>query len=1128
MASYGSSPSPGGVPMGLPQFGSAPPVAASAVPPGTLAPGTIVTVGKYTVRVDRFLSEGGFAHVYLATSETPIPHGSPTATTKHVLKRMAVPDKAGVEEVGKEVEVMRLLKNHPKIVNFIEASVSELAMAGGGKGYEIYILMEWCPGGGIIDMMNTRLQNRLTESEILKIFSDTVEAVAHMHYQSPPLIHRDLKVENILLSPPNTFKLCDFGSTTIPLARVPTAVHEIQQLEQDINRTTTLQYRAPELVDVWSRKGYDEKIDIWALGVFLYKLCYYTTPFEEHGPLAILNAQYKIPPYPAYSNAIKGLIGGMLQERASQRPNIYQVHEQVCRLRGTSVKIDNKYASSSVPSQSSTNKPTSAYSSVISSSPLPSLPLGPSLADTISPMPATQPERMVRTGLASMTLNNEWDAMSGPGGPKDGTSTSAPISAHPTASNAGFGDAFEPRNANGNGNGLAPAFGESFKSLSPSPPSRGPSPGPAASANAPSSRSASAAGLFSDLVAPSASASNANANANLSFEAWKLSKQTSSSSSSPSPLATGAPEPSFSPNYGLLKLDSAPPPPSSLSSAVEELAPPLPRRPPQSNQSQSQGSGQGQKTASAAEVVHSPLPQRDYPSSTKPELISRASQTSPSLLNDWKPPSSSATASASSYSKQTDQWRPAKQHSAPTPSTALPYSPPRNRKPMVDLLGDDEPEPPAAATRTGPPALPPKSLPTSPPPTANKRMSLNGESLPSRAQFRPTRPSETTTMGKQASIVGKNDDVMTRFPSLDDFDAPVVPASASGGRQSEGDEQWQQIVERPEVDADDDSSDDDEGPQQPSSFLPRRPPSSSLPPATLPEPSSLPIRSPSPPFHHPSPLSPTPSQKQRDISNLPPIRRPPSSESEGEIDLGPALSSIRKFAPVGNNNARPPTLAEADDDDDFEAPTPKNREPLVLQAPTPQTAKRQAAISSLVSRYESISNEPPPPPSKPASLRRGDSISSSASSTSHQHAKRHSVSSSSASNSWISPKADVGGFESRFPNEGGLESHFAAPAPPPAATKPLFTPRPSSSSSQRLPFKPVPPTSSSSNTSSPSSFKPTATSTPTKEEKEEEEEKFAGVANMKSRWEGIGRGGSGGPPPTGPGKPAVRKEWGVV
>lgn len=34
--------------------------------------------------------------------------------------------------------------------------------------------------------------------------------------------------------------------------------------------------------------------DIWALGVLLYKLCYYTTPFEESGPLGILNAQHKV------------------------------------------------------------------------------------------------------------------------------------------------------------------------------------------------------------------------------------------------------------------------------------------------------------------------------------------------------------------------------------------------------------------------------------------------------------------------------------------------------------------------------------------------------------------------------------------------------------------------------------------------------------------------------------------------------------------------------------------------------------------------------------------------------------------------------------------------------------------
>ena len=86
-------------------------------------------------------------------------------------------------------------------------------------------------------------------------------------------------------------------------------IPEIQALEADLNKTTTLQYRAPEMCDVWSRKGVGLPADIWALGVFLYKLCYYTTPFEEHGVLAIQNVQYKFPTYPAYSLSIRELIG---------------------------------------------------------------------------------------------------------------------------------------------------------------------------------------------------------------------------------------------------------------------------------------------------------------------------------------------------------------------------------------------------------------------------------------------------------------------------------------------------------------------------------------------------------------------------------------------------------------------------------------------------------------------------------------------------------------------------------------------------------------------------------------------------------------------------------------------------
>lgn len=214
----------------------------------------------------------------------------------------------------------RLLRGHPNIVYLIDAAWAKMPTGA----FEVYILMEYCPGmsyenaspsylltlfkgGGIIDMMNRRLRERLTEAEILQIFVEVCEGVAHMHHSRPPLLHRDLKVENILQSSPTSYKLCDFGSTA-PITRPPTNSQEIRAVEADLNRHTTLQYRAPEMIDLHSRRPIDEKSDVWALGVLLYKLCYYTTPFEEHGPLAILNVQYRFPSYPVYSQQLTHLI----------------------------------------------------------------------------------------------------------------------------------------------------------------------------------------------------------------------------------------------------------------------------------------------------------------------------------------------------------------------------------------------------------------------------------------------------------------------------------------------------------------------------------------------------------------------------------------------------------------------------------------------------------------------------------------------------------------------------------------------------------------------------------------------------------------------------------------------------
>ncbi|EFQ33312.1 uncharacterized protein GLRG_08456 [Colletotrichum graminicola M1.001] len=318
-------------------YGAPMPVPVPTAPAGTFAPGTKIQVGGHRVVIQKYLSEGGFAHVYLVKLPKPV-----DGTDMAVLKRVAVPDKESLRSMRVEVETMKRLKGHRPIVTYIDSHASEMR----NGGYEVFLLMEHCNGGGLIDFMNTRLQHRLTEPEILHIFTDIAEGVACMHYLKPPLLHRDLKVENVLIlshGSQKRFKLCDFGSAATPKP-APQTVVECRLLDEDVQKHTTMQYRSPEMIDVYRKLPIDEKSDIWALGVLLYKLCYYTTPFEDQGQLAILNASFKYPSYPVFSDRLKKLIGSMLRESPQARPNIYQVLREGCAMQGRDVPIQDIYA----------------------------------------------------------------------------------------------------------------------------------------------------------------------------------------------------------------------------------------------------------------------------------------------------------------------------------------------------------------------------------------------------------------------------------------------------------------------------------------------------------------------------------------------------------------------------------------------------------------------------------------------------------------------------------------------------------------------------------------------------------------------------------------------------------------
>lgn len=305
------------------------------IPPGTYPPGTRLQVGSHRAVIKSYLSEGGFAHVYTVYADPPLPNGDPIAC----LKRVSVQNKMQLNLLRAEVAAMQRLEGNKTIVRYIDSHAGRLST---GTGYEVFVLMEYCSGNGLIDFMNTRLREQLTEPEILQIACDIGLGVANMHYLSPPLIHRDLKIENVLISGDGIYKLCDFGSASSILPP-PRNQQEFQLLDHDIQNNTTAQYRAPEMVDLGRGFPIDEKSDIWAFGVFIYKLCYYTTPFEREGNMAILNSRYTFPSKPAYSDRLKRVINVALTEDPRLRPNIFQCLKELFSMRGLQVPIQDKY-----------------------------------------------------------------------------------------------------------------------------------------------------------------------------------------------------------------------------------------------------------------------------------------------------------------------------------------------------------------------------------------------------------------------------------------------------------------------------------------------------------------------------------------------------------------------------------------------------------------------------------------------------------------------------------------------------------------------------------------------------------------------------------------------------------------
>ncbi|KAM6469373.1 cyclin-G-associated kinase isoform 3-T3 [Liasis olivaceus] len=284
--------------------------------------GQVVEMGEMKLRIKKVIAEGGFAFVYEAQD---LGSGK-----DYALKRLLSNEEEKNKAIIQEVCFMKKLSGHPNIVQFCSAASIGKEESDTGQG-EFLLLTELCRGQLVEFLKKAESKGPLSCDTVLKIFYQTCRAVQHMHKQKPPIIHRDLKIENMLMSNQGTIKLCDFGSATI-VAHYPDYSWSAQRratVEDEVTRNTTPMYRTPEIIDLYSNFPIDEKQDIWALGCILYLLCFRQHPFEDAAKLRIVNGKYSIPPNDTRYTVFHDLIYSTLRVNPEERLSITELVNQL-------------------------------------------------------------------------------------------------------------------------------------------------------------------------------------------------------------------------------------------------------------------------------------------------------------------------------------------------------------------------------------------------------------------------------------------------------------------------------------------------------------------------------------------------------------------------------------------------------------------------------------------------------------------------------------------------------------------------------------------------------------------------------------------------------------------------------
>lgn len=228
---------------------------------------------------ERAIGKGGMGEVFFATIKRQGAGGS-GSHKKMAIKKLQTffKGKDRLPTILNEINVMAHSK-HPNIINYIASYQVE---------QELWVAMEYMDKGSLYDLV--RLNIKLDEKHMAYIIKQIVYALTFIH--DLKRVHRDIKVDNVLMSSRGEIKLADFGAA-------------VQLTFQRLKRTTmtgTPYYMSPEVI---GGKQYDELVDVWSLGILCIELAERAPPY------------YDLPPDQALDRIVKDGVKGLQGRRYS-------------------------------------------------------------------------------------------------------------------------------------------------------------------------------------------------------------------------------------------------------------------------------------------------------------------------------------------------------------------------------------------------------------------------------------------------------------------------------------------------------------------------------------------------------------------------------------------------------------------------------------------------------------------------------------------------------------------------------------------------------------------------------------------------------------------------------------------